>query len=107
MAKFNANKEAFQELLIKCPHCGAEYLPAEIYYPDEFLGKPQDINKVHNTGALDYYRGKSMNTQEEYVCDYCGTRFYVDATVSFKTSIDKLTNMASNYKTVFKKSELF
>ena len=48
-----------------------------------------------------------MNTQEEYVCDYCGTRFYVDATVSFKTSIDKLTNMASNYRTVFKKSELF
>lgn len=26
--------------LIICPKCGREYLPAEIYYPNEFLGKP-------------------------------------------------------------------
>ena len=26
--------------LIICPHCGTEYLPAEIYYPKHFFGNP-------------------------------------------------------------------
>lgn len=107
MSNYDKYKEDSYELIIKCPHCGAEYLPAEIYYPDEFLGKPSDINKVHNTGKLDYYSGKSMNPHEEYVCDYCGTRFYVEAIVSFKTSVDKCADTSNLYKTKFKKSVLF
>lgn len=107
MPNFDKYNDDFQEILIKCPHCNAEYLPAEIYYPDEFLGKPTNINKIHNTGKLDYYGGKSMNVQEEYVCDYCGTRFYVEALVQFKTSTDKLTNMAAPHRTMLKKRELF
>ena len=55
MPNFDKYNKDFQEILIKCPHCNAEYLPAEIYYPDEFLGRPTDINKIHNTGKLDYY----------------------------------------------------
>ena len=31
--------------IIICPNCGAEYLPAEIFLPDSFLGKHKTINK--------------------------------------------------------------
>ena len=30
---------------IRCPHCGCEYLPAEIYLPNDFLGYPTNIIK--------------------------------------------------------------
>ena len=56
---------------IKCPDCGAEYLPAEIFYPDEFFGKPNSIEKdVY--GKLLFFNGNDMNLTETYRCDYCG-----------------------------------
>lgn len=68
---------------ITCPHCGAEYLPAEIYYPNDFLGKPTDIEKLN--GKVESFLGKSMNLDETYVCDNCLTKFSVSAKISFKT----------------------
>ena len=29
--------------VIKCPHCGYEMIPAEIFYPDSLLGTPKTI----------------------------------------------------------------
>ena len=29
--------------VIKCPHCGYEYVPAEIFMLGDFLGKPTDL----------------------------------------------------------------
>ena len=69
---------------ITCPHCGAEYLPAEIYYPDEFLGKPTDIEKLR--GKIESYLGKNMNVEEVYICDNCLTKFKTVAKVTFKTT---------------------
>lgn len=68
---------------ITCPHCGAEYLPAEIYYPNEFLGKPSDIEKLN--GKIESFLGKSMNLEEIYICDHCLTKFQTTAKVTFKT----------------------
>ena len=71
-------------ITIECPVCGCSYLPAEIYLPNSFLGKPYDIEKTH-TGKIDIFDGTSMNLNEEYVCDKCGTRFRIVANVNFKT----------------------
>lgn len=68
---------------ITCPHCGAEYLPVEIYYPNEFLGKPSDIEKLN--GKVESFLGKSMNLEEIYICDHCLTKFQTTARVTFKT----------------------
>ena len=56
-----------KEKVIKCPNCGYEYLPAEIYMPNYFLGKPKDINKEHMTGKVLDYMGSSMNLSETYI----------------------------------------
>lgn len=71
-----------EEILIKCPHCGCEYLPCEIFYPNEFLGKSYDIVKDEN-GKIITYSGKNMNKNEEFVCEHCGKEFEVCAQVFF------------------------
>lgn len=69
---------------IECPVCNTSYLPAEIFLPNSFLGKPYDIEKT-STGKIDMFDGTTMDTYEEYVCDKCHKKFKVFANVSFKT----------------------
>lgn len=92
-----------KEKIIKCPECGWEYLPAEIYYPNSFLGKPKDINKEYMTGKILDYMGNSMNLSETFTCDNCGTKFKTTAIISFNTQ----KASEPNYKTKLKKEKLF
>ena len=69
---------------IKCPTCGREYLPAEIFLPNEFLGKPKDIVK-DSYGKIVGYSGNSMNDTETYRCDKCDTTFEVVSTTNFES----------------------
>lgn len=62
--------------IIKCPYCGAEYLPEEIFYPDSFFGKPTDIIK-NSKGEIEFFNGESLNLKEHYCCDYCNKEFDV------------------------------
>ena len=69
--------------IIKCPHCGAEYLPNEIYIPDEFF---TDVSALKD----DNYKilatsGDALNAVEEYCCDKCAKTFKVTAGVTFTT----------------------
>ena len=75
--------KSLNKSFIRCPHCGREYHPAEIYYPEEFFGHPVDIRKDEN-GVILSFSGKDMNLVETYTCDGCGNMFSVEATVSFK-----------------------
>ena len=77
------NKEE-KRLIIKCPHCGQEYLPAEIFIPSEFMGKPEGIIK-EDKGNIEFYSGNNMNLDEEYICDKCGKKFFIQTDISFKT----------------------
>lgn len=69
--------------IITCPHCGAQYLPAEIFLPKSLLGNPKDIEK-DCYGKIVYYSGHEMDMRESYVCDYCGNTIRVEATVEFR-----------------------
>lgn len=90
----NKNKKL---ITIECPKCGCSYLPAEIYLPNSFLGRPYDIEKTP-TGKIDVFDGSTMDTVEEYVCDYCDTHFRVVANVSFKTyEIDDKKKFSNTY----------
>ena len=73
--------------VIRCPHCGAEYLPGEIYMPGAILGIPEDIVR-DSLGRLlyeDYREGKEPDAVEHFICDYCDKPFIIEATVTYKT----------------------
>lgn len=91
------------ETIITCPNCGAEYLPAEIYYPDDFFGRPMNIEKDFR-GKIQFYKGKSLTTNESYTCDYCKRKIHVTADVVFNTEIQPF---APQHVTKFKKPGLF
>ena len=83
-------------ITITCPTCGQNYLPAEIFIPDAFFGKPSEIEKTSD-GKIDYFSGKGMDTVEEYVCDKCGAKFKVVANVMFKTFEQPGKNFTTTY----------
>lgn len=92
--------------LIKCPVCGAEYLPAEIYLPNHFLGRPEDIERNNAHRVLNFY-GESMNTVEHYCCDQCHSPFKVTARVQFITEEELDINFNEDYTTTLKSKSLF
>ena len=66
---------------IKCPHCGAEYLPEEIFIGDEFLGN-RNVTKLKD-GTIDWVEGDEPELESSYYCDYCNTKIIVKAKVSY------------------------
>ena len=92
---------------IKCPVCGREYHPAEIYLPNSFFGRPKDIIRDSYSGKIDYFIGKDMDLVERYVCDKCNTLFKVIAKVQFNTFEDKKYNLDEDYKISVKSKQLF
>lgn len=75
-------------IVVKCPHCGYEYLPCEIFFPDEFLGQATNIIR-DESGKILFWDGDSMNLKEEFVCDNCGTPFSIEGQITFKTKENK------------------
>lgn len=69
---------------IRCPYCGREYLPGEIYIPEDFVGQPTEIIK-DDEGNVIGFEGEDMNTEETFVCEHCGKEFKIDASITFKT----------------------
>lgn len=63
--------------VITCPHCGYEYLPAEIFVPTSTMGKPSNILRIG--GKIEYFEGSTFDGNETYVCDNCQTKFNVTA----------------------------
>lgn len=82
-------------LTIKCPKCGWEYLPCEIYYPNDFLGKTHNIAR-DDKGQILFFDNKSMDTHETFICEHCDCQFVVDAKIEFKSKIDDKYNFDEN-----------
>jgi hypothetical protein len=74
--------------IIKCHHCGAEYLPGEIYMPNAIIGQPDEIVK-DSLGKIiyaDYYTPeREPSLTESFTCEFCNKPFIIEATVSYKT----------------------
>ena len=90
---------------IKCPHCGAEYLPVEIFIPDEFFGRPQEVVRRSDNHKIETFYGKLPDLKERYVCDYCRTPFEVQANLDFQvkeiSKINKETRMSMRKYSLF------
>ena len=74
--------------IIRCPHCGAQYLPSEIYMPGAFLGRPDDLVK-DSLGKIIYEDGDEPDMIEHYTCDYCNKPFVVEATITYKSLLEE------------------
>lgn len=83
---------------IKCPICGAEYLPAEIFLPNSIIGKPTDIEKSE-FGKIVYYSDTQYDTAETYICDYCNKAFKVRSRLSFEVEKDSKNDFTEDYCT--------
>lgn len=74
--------------LIKCPHCGAEYLPGEVYMPNAIIGQPDEV--VRDALGKIIYEDydtpeREPDTVEHFTCEYCDKPFIIEATVTYKT----------------------
>ena len=78
---------AHKTSIIRCPHCGAEYLPGEIYMPGSLIGQPDEVIR-DSFGKIiyeDYYTAsREPDMTEHFTCEYCEKPFIVEATVTYK-----------------------
>lgn len=72
---------------IRCPHCGWEYHPSEVFIPGELLGNPDSVIKDPLGKILceDYADGDEPEFVEHFECENCGKPFIVEANLSFKS----------------------
>ena len=82
--------------VIKCPKCGKEYLPAEIFVPKSFFGSPQFIER-NVDGTIRNHSGQDMDLNEVFTCDSCETTFDVKAILNFETSINVKHDFSEDY----------
>ena len=74
----------FKEI-IECPYCHTQYLPGEIYFPVQFLGRPTNIIR-DDDGKIEFASGEQMDLTETFTCEHCGCSFAVKGNISFKTT---------------------
>lgn len=75
-----------KEFIIKCPHCGAEYLIEELVMPEDVIGKRYAIKD--SKGKIEYIEGELPEMITEYICDYCDKKFKVQLFLDAKTFIE-------------------
>ena len=90
---------------IVCPYCGREYLPAEIFIPNSFFGKPTNIER-DSVGRIKSYDGLAMDTVESYICDGCKNPFTVVARIQYATEIKDRYNFSEEHVTYLKQAKL-
>lgn len=72
--------------VIKCPHCGWEYTPADIFYPGEIIGKPDSVvrDALGKIIYHEYQEGEEPEQTESFICEECGKPFVVEPIVTYK-----------------------
>ena len=74
--------------VIKCPRCGAEYLPGEVFLPNAIIGQPDEVVR-DSLGKIIYEDYYSVDREpcltESFTCEYCNKPFVIEAVVSYKT----------------------
>ena len=74
--------------LIRCPHCGAEYFPGEVYMPGALIGQPDEVVR-DSLGKIiyeDYYTPeREPDFIEHFTCEYCEKPFIIEASITYRT----------------------
>ena len=72
---------------IRCPHCNAEYIPEEIFYPNSVFNK--NIKVIRDeVGKIVLIEGEySFDLNESFECECCGEVFSVLGEAKFSTSL--------------------
>lgn len=89
---------------IICPVCKAEYSVQEIFIPEAFMGTIREVDKDDEGKIIEFY-GKDMDLKEEYRCDYCNSKFTVNASVNFKCTSD-MVDFNKDHVTKLKSAKL-
>lgn len=84
--------------IIVCPNCKAEYLPSEIFIPNQFFQNPGTIIK-NKEGKIEHFTGKSIDSYETFVCDYCKKKFNISSKLTFVETLDTKYNFDEEYET--------
>lgn len=76
----------FKKWIIKCPHCGAEYLASEIFMPGELVGKSETVirDALGKVLYVEWEEDCEPGQVEHYVCDNCDKPFIVEPVLTFK-----------------------
>lgn len=73
--------------IVKCPHCGAEYLAGEILYPETIVGEPEGVIRDPLNKILynEWRKDSEPIDFESYTCDFCDRPFIVEVETVLKT----------------------
>ena len=85
-------------LTIKCPNCRYEYLPGEIFMPNNFLGQPRYVHRDERGNILEFM-GIEQNAQESFVCENCDKLFNIECEFNFKVSYNEDEDFSKLYET--------
>ena len=83
-------------VVITCPTCGREYLPAEIFIPKAFFGKPLYIERDTEGKIIDF-AGGSIDNMETFYCEKCDKPFTVNAKIAFDTKSNLSIDFDEDY----------
>lgn len=81
---------------IKCPKCGAEYTLADIFFPEDLLGKPTNVIK-DDEGKILFIEGEVPQLVEDWECERCGTDFKVRLDIKPLVEYDKKFDFSDDY----------
>lgn len=77
---------------IKCPHCGFEYLPGEIFYPNDLTGELKYNSIIRDPlGKILYEEYKEDGrpvTEEHFTCENCGKPFIINVETKYSTKVE-------------------
>ena len=88
-------KDKFKK--IKCPKCGYEYLPAEVFFAETLLGKPEKIIRSAE-GNIELYTGEEPSFQEEWICDKCNAALIIDVDLNITTQLNPCHDFSEDYE---------
>lgn len=86
-----------KDVKIKCPKCGYEYLPAEIFFQEDILGKPKNIIR-DAAGKILFYTGEEPSGEQEWTCYQCNAILKVNANLSVSAEENIEHNFDEDYK---------
>lgn len=78
-------KQVVTKSIIKCPYCGFEYSPSEVFMPGEIVGTPKSLVKdpLGKIIYTEWVEGEEAEQVEHFACEGCGKSFTVKPVVTY------------------------